>query len=189
MTLQISGEEFLDLFRQAKSDVFRLELRDRYNVPAERDRWEAFQARDWPRLDELNKAQRATWMQLIGDVTSTGKRVERVRVVSEPPTQYIQFELRLNEGNAEAGEVIRYLSRHQIEGLALPAEDYWLFDSASAVVLRFGDDDDLLGMELVDAPAAIESFCAGRDAAWRLAIPYQEYAPKWADLGEPSPDA
>jgi hypothetical protein len=189
VTRVVSADEFLDLFRQAKSDVFRLELRDRYNVPAERDRWEAFQARDWPRLEELNKAQRATWMHLMREVTSTGRRVERVRVVTEPPTAYIQFELRLNAGNAEAGEDIRYLPRDQAEELDLPSLDYWLFDSTTAVVLHFGDDDELLGMELVDASSAIEGFCAGRKAAWRLAVPYSEYVTKWADLAESPPGA
>ncbi|MEQ4718138.1 DUF6879 family protein [Nonomuraea sp. B19D2] len=189
MTREVPADEFLDLFRQAKSDVFRLELRDRYNVPAEHDRWEAFQARDWPRLEELNKAQRAVWMQLMRDVTSTGRRVERVRVITEPPTRYIQFELLLNAGNAEAGEDIRYLPRDHAQELALPSVDYWLFDSTAAVVLQFGDDDDLLGMELVDEPATINGFCAGRDSAWHHAVPYSTYATKWVYLAESPPGA
>ncbi|WP_228011421.1 DUF6879 family protein [Nonomuraea phyllanthi] len=185
MTSEVSPDEFLDMFRQATSDVFRLELRDRYNVPAERDRWEAFQARDWPRLDELNAAQRVTWMQLMQEVAEAGRRVERVRVVTEPPSDYIRFELRLNAGNAEAGEDIRYLPRDQARGLDLPEVDYWLFDTV-AVVLRFNEDDELLGMDLADDLATIESFRAGKAAAWRQAVPYQEYATKWADLAEPS---
>lgn len=189
MTREVSADEFLELFRQARSDVFRLELRDCYNVPAERDRWEAFQARDWSRLDELNTAQRAAWMHLMRDVTSTGRRVERVRVITEPPTGYIQFELLLNAGNAEAGEDIRYLPRSEAGELALPSVDYWLFDSAVAVVLQFDDDDRLRGMELVDEPAAIEGFRTGRESAWQHAVRYSTYVTKWADLAESPPGA
>lgn len=187
MTREVAPDEFLDLFRQAKTDVFRLELRDRYNVPAERDRWEAWQARDWPRLDELNARDRAVWMQLIRDVTGAGTRVQRVRVVSEPPSDYIQFCLRLNAGNAEAGEDIRYLPRHTAP--PLPTVDYWLFDCATAVVLHFADDDSLTRMELITDSDEIDEFCAAADEACRLAVTYPEYAAKWADLAEPPPGA
>lgn len=182
----ITSDEFLDLFRAMKHGAFRLELRDRYNVPAEQDRWDAFQARDWPRLDELNRVQRAAWMGLMRQATATGRRVERVRVVSEPPTDYIRFELRLNAGNAEAGEDIRYLPRGHAAGLPLPEVDYWLFDDTTAVALHFAHDDSLTGMELVDDPDTVAQLRAGRDAAWPLAVPYPVYAEKWADA-EPAP--
>jgi hypothetical protein len=185
---QVTGDEFLDLFRQMKHGAFRLELRDRYNVPAERERWEAFQARDWPRLDELNRVQRATWMDLMRQVTSSGRHVERVRIVSEPPTNYIRFELRLNAGNAKAGEDIRYLPRDQAADLPLPEVDYWLFDETTAVVLHFADDDFLTGMERVDDPDIVARLRVSRDAAWQVAVPYPVYVKKWADA-EPSPGA
>jgi hypothetical protein len=185
----IDGEEFLDLFRRMRHSAYRLELRDRYNVTAETDRWNAFQSSDWARLDELNRVQRAPWMRLIGEATSRGKTVERVRVVSEPPTDYIRFELRLNAGNAEVGEDIRYLPRQETVGMELPGEDYWLFDSEAAVVLRFDEDDVMTGMELVDAPSTIDRYCMGRVTAWRYAVPYSQYIKKWTDLAESPPGA
>ncbi|WP_143591001.1 DUF6879 family protein [Thermoactinospora rubra] len=189
MRRPVHNEEFLDLFRTMRRGAFRLELRDRYNVAAERERWEAFLAADWARLEELNRVQRAVWMQLMKDATTSGRQVERVRVVSEPPSRYIQFELTLNAGNAEAGEDIRYLPREQAATLDLPGEDYWLFDGAVAVVLRFDDDDVLTGMELTDEPATLARYRSGQQLAWQHAVPYPVYVKKWAGLGEHPPSA
>ncbi|MFI6595038.1 DUF6879 family protein [Nonomuraea sp. NPDC050536] len=182
-----AGEDFLNFFRHMREGAFRLELRDRYNVAAEQDRWNAFVARDWERLEELNRRDRAVWMQLIGEATAAGKAVERVRVVSEPPPSYIQFEMLLNAGNAQVGEDIRYLPRQQAAGLDLPALDYWMFDQHTAVVLHFDDDDVLTRMELVDDPTSMAAFRAGQQTAWAAAVTYEEYVKKWADLAEPSP--
>lgn len=189
MTKLVTGEEFLALFTRFQRTAFRLELRDRYNVPAERERWAAFLSGDAAELERLNTEQRAGWMSMIRAATSTGKRVERVRVVTEPPTDYIRFELTLNAGNAEAGEDIRYLARSQAAELDLPGVDYWLFDSRFAVVLPFDEDDVLLDMELVDGPATIVAFSAARDAAWHHAIPYPLYAEKWTGGAERTPSA
>ncbi|MFC4535419.1 DUF6879 family protein [Sphaerisporangium dianthi] len=189
MTQVVTGEEFLALMTRFRHTAFRLELRDRYNVPAEQERWQAFLSGDTATLERLNAEQRATWMSVIRAATFAGKRVERVRVVTEPPTDYIRFELTLNAGNAEAGEDIRYLPRHQTAGLDLPRVDYWLFDSRYAVVLPFDEDDVLLDMELVDDPATVVAFASGWDTAWHNAIPYPIYAGKWAGGAERTPGA
>lgn len=177
--MTISDEEFLDLFRRMRKGAFRLELRDRYNVPAERERWDAYQARDWPRLDELNRVQRKVWLDLMREITASGRRVERVRVVTEPPSDYIRFELTLNPGNAEAGEDIRYLPRDQASGLNLPEEDYWLFDEQISAVLRFDEEDRLLAIELVTDSEIVARHVAARKALWALAVPFSEYVMKW----------
>ncbi|MEV6984179.1 DUF6879 family protein [Sphaerisporangium sp. NPDC051017] len=189
MTQLVTGEDFLSLFTRFQHTAFRLELRDRYNVPAERERWEAFLSGDTAELERLNAEQRAAWMRMIGASTSAGKRVERVRVVTEPPPDYIRFELTLNAGNAEAGEDIRYLPRDQAAELDLPGVDYWLFDSRFAVVLPFDDDDVLLDMELMDDPASVVALNAARDAAWHHAIPYPIYAEKWTGGAQRTPGA
>mgnify|MGYP006178464347 CR=1 FL=1 len=43
--------------------------------------------------------------------TSTGKRVERVRVVDDPPSDYLRFEISITPHNLAVGEDIRYLDR------------------------------------------------------------------------------
>ncbi|MFC4056681.1 DUF6879 family protein [Planomonospora corallina] len=179
MTRLLTGEEFLELFTSFRHTAYRLELRDRYNVPAETDRLAAYAAGDWDELERLNTIQRKPWMDLMRAATAVGKRVERVRVVTEPLSPYMEFTLHLTAGNIAAGEDIRFLPRDQAAGLDLPTVDAWLFDSWFIVVGRFNDDDELEAWEYVDHPAAVVEHCAGRDAAWHHAIRYNEYARKW----------
>ena len=78
-----------------------------------------------------------------------GRRMERVQVVSEPHSDHTRFGLALAAHNTAAGEDIRYLPRNQAAGLDPPGDDFWLIDSTTPLILRFGDDDIPL---LVDQP-------------------------------------
>ena len=100
----------------------------------------------------------------------------RVRVVTEPHTDYIRFGLLLAGLSAAVGEDIRYLPRDQAKDLDLPDHDFWLMDSAKVGILRFSDNDDLLGAEIHDDPVLVVRHCYYRDVAWHHAIPYAEFA-------------
>jgi hypothetical protein len=106
-----------------------------------------------------------------------GKRIERVRVVTEPNSDYVRWSLRIAGLNIAAGEDIRYLPRMVAGELDLPNEDYWLFDSCRVAILRFDGADRLLGVELVEEPTAVVERCYRRDAAWHQAIRWRNYSP------------
>ncbi|WP_067171244.1 DUF6879 family protein [Microtetraspora niveoalba] len=175
MTKLVTGDEFLDLFTRFQDVAFRLEVRDRYNVLEEQERLALFLADDLDELDRRNKVERAPWLSRISAATTAGKRVERVRVFTEPPSDYVRFELHLNAGNAEAGEDIRYLPRTHPAAADLPSWDYWLFDSTLLAVMRFGPDDAIISTELVDDPDVVRQHCTWRDAVWPHAVPYASY--------------
>ena len=108
--------------------------------------------------------------------TADGQRMARVRIVTEPHNDYTRFLLDLARINATAGEDIRYLPRDRAKDLDLPGHDFWLIDSSKVAVLRFGEDDVLLGAEIHDEPAVVVKHCYWRDVAWHYAIPVAEYA-------------
>jgi hypothetical protein len=58
-----------------------------------------------------------------------------VRVVPEPPTEYLRFGLWLAQFNAGAGEDVRYLTRDQANRLDLPAHDFWVLDAERLALL------------------------------------------------------
>ncbi|WP_086831051.1 DUF6879 family protein [Streptomyces sp. NRRL B-24572] len=60
--------------------------------------------------------------------------------------------------------------------LQLPTEDFWIFDSRIVALLRFDDEDNLLGVELITEPAAVVRYCVARDAAMHHAVPYDRFA-------------
>jgi hypothetical protein len=97
-------------------------------------------------------------------------------VVTIPHSDYVRWSMTVARLNTEAGEDIRYLARDRARELELPDEDFWLFDSQRAAILRFDDADRLLGADLVEDPAEVVKRCYRRDVAWHYAIPWRQYS-------------
>ena len=116
----------------------------------------------------------SNWLAMIRAATQEGRRFSRVRVVSTPLTDYSRFGIFCSEYTNAAGEDIRYLTRDQAGDL--PDYDYWLFDSRKLVKMRFDDEENFLGAEVIDDPAVIVDHNYWRDAAWHKAVRRDDFA-------------
>ena len=169
----ISGAERNQLFESCERDAFHLELRDDYSVPDEDSPFTS-----WLRGENVDYSYMAPWTRLIRRVTSEGRTVRRVRVVTEPPTSYIRWEHATTRLNEEAGEDICWLPRHRLPtGLALPVggNDWWLFDDRLLAVGHFDGDGRVLGSELVQDPETVAACVRLRDRLWAAAVPHRDY--------------
>jgi hypothetical protein len=166
----VSGEAFLELFRDFQHTAYRLEVRTSYGIPEEDEPYRRFLEGDYPGIDWF-----APWLTLMEKETGKGKRVERVRVIDEPPSDYLRFELWGTTYNLAAGEDIRYLARHQAVDLGLPTYDYWVFDSRTVARLQFGDHDRFQGVLLSDDHADVLAHVQWQGAAWHHAITFEAY--------------
>jgi hypothetical protein len=167
----IDLNEFENLFRTFEHTAWRLETRGRYASDESTDTYRQFTetgAAHWDPEDP--------YCDLIRPQTAQGKRVERVRIVDNPPTTGQLYLVDNAKRNSALGEDIRNLRRADAEQLQLPTEDYWLFDSRLVALLRFDDDDELVGVELITEPAEVVRYSVVRDAAWHHAVPYKEFA-------------
>jgi len=115
---------FPALLRACTSSAVHLEMRDAYTPD---DPW--FQAWLAGDQDEFERRLTRPWLDLIREMADRGVQIRRVRIVSEPVTDYIRFEYETTGSNVAVGEDIRWLPRHIATGLLPPADDYWVFDS------------------------------------------------------------
>jgi hypothetical protein len=166
----VSGVDFLDLFRRFEHAAFRLEVRRSYGIPEEDEPYQRFLAGEDPGLYWFQP-----WLTLMRQATSAGKRVERVRLIDEPPSDYLRFELWGTPYNLDAGEDIRYLPRTTAADLRLPGYDFWLFDNRLVAKVEFTRDDVFLGATLSKDPGDILRHARWRDAAWHHAITFSRY--------------
>ncbi|EYT79144.1 hypothetical protein CF54_33020 [Streptomyces sp. Tu 6176] len=168
--------EFGGLFGQFQHTAWRLETRRRYASDEATDTYRQFV-----------ETGRAEWTydhpycRTIREQTGQGKRVERVRIVDQPPTTGQLYLLDNAKRNSGMGEDIRNLWRADADRLRLPGEDFWLFDSRLIALLRFDDDDQLTHVDLITEPAEVVRCCMVRDAAWHHAVPWQQFT---ADMGD-----
>jgi hypothetical protein len=161
----LTGGDLRRLFTTFEYTAFRLEVRESY--------YERVQLGQFLAGEQVDLSDMDGWLGLMVRLRTQGKRVERVRVISKPYSDYTRFGLWLCAYNTQAGEDIRYLERGQAHGL--PNHDYWLFDSSRLYLMHFTDGDELLGAELVEDAAVVVEHNRWRDNAWRHAIPYTDY--------------
>jgi hypothetical protein len=117
------------------------------------------------------------WSSAVSHAASRGVVVRRARIVSEPVSDYVRFEHHLTGANIATGEQVRWLPRRRASDLALPGNDFWLFDEEVAVFHHFDGDGELApDDEEVRTDAVAVSLCAAAFAAvWDRAIPHAEY--------------
>jgi hypothetical protein len=84
--------------------------------------------------------------------------------------------MRIAERSNAEGDDIRYLDR--ADAGALPEHDYWLFDSRLVAKMHFAADDQFVGFDLIEDPAAVVEHNYWRDAAVHASTSRDEFAAK-----------
>src|SRR5262245_39532743 len=128
----LQGEAFDNLFRTFTRTAFHLEMQDTYHDPGEAGPFELFLE---GRPDDF--AWNQPWLNLVREVSRSGKRLTRVRLATVPHSDYIRWGLTVASLNIEAGEDIRFLPRHLARGIDFPENDFWLFDDSRVIFTVF----------------------------------------------------
>src|SRR5690348_17887419 len=97
---RLTGDDFNDLFRYFERTAVRLETQAVYTVTEEHESVAEFLAGEPRPVTEF--AFYAAWLDKIRAATAAGKRVERVRILDEPPTDYQRWEVWSGQYNAAA---------------------------------------------------------------------------------------
>ncbi|MEV6437220.1 DUF6879 family protein [Streptomyces anulatus] len=165
----VPAARILEFFRNGfEHTAWRLETRREYAADQGTEEYQQFVQGVAPPRDE-----NGPWFVNARAQTAQGKRIERVRLVDEPPTDNQRYLLATTPSNLAAGEDIRYLYRSEAEALGIVDGDFWLFDSR--VLARFNWDDADRRMELTTDPEHVVWACQVRDAAWHYAVRYEDF--------------
>lgn len=168
--------DFEEVLATATRSAVHLEMRDVYGINEEREEFD-----EWKSGFRYDPADRASWwrpwLDLISRTVARGVVVRRARIVSEPVSDYIRFEYDSTFTNIAAGEQVRWLPRRQATDIALPGNDFWLFDEKTVIVNHFTGDGDSGGPEIVNDPAIARLCSSAFETVWQRAIPHEEYKP------------
>jgi hypothetical protein len=97
-------------------------------------------------------------------------------VVSEPLSDYQRWSLSIAWPMVEAGEDIRWVPRRFVSSVAMPGNDFYLFDDRLAVFLLYTGSGLSAGMLSSTNPADLRLCRSAFEAAWLLSVPHREYA-------------
>jgi hypothetical protein len=173
---RLTDQEYARLFETYEHNAFRLETRRFYNAEDEREAVRCFLAGEPIDLGWLQP-----WLRQVAATTTTGRRLQRVRLITNPPSDYLRFALWTTPHLIEAGEEIRYLPEDQALRLNLPRHDFWLFDSRRVAKLRYDSADRLSAAELISDPAELTWYVQAQSAALQHAMPFALYRDAYPD--------
>lgn len=173
----LSPAEFGEQLRTFEHTAFRLELQPSYLVPEEVELFAAFLRGEPAPPTTVYK----DWYDQIAEHVRQGKRIERVRVQDDPPTDYQRFERWLDTWNRQAGERMRYITRQQAHDIGLLPEagrhDWWLLDSSRLIRMHFDSSGRPEIHELIEDPAVVIQACKWRDLAVHHSVLVAQDAP------------
>jgi hypothetical protein len=159
-----------ELLRACTVSAVHLEMRDDY-TPG--DPW--FRAWREGDREEFDRQLARPWLDAIKDVIGRGVAVRRLRVVSEPVTDYIRFEHATTGSNIDAGEEVRWLPRRQAADLLLPGCDCWVFDGRQVLFNFFDGPGEWAGAAVSDDAGVAARHAAAFAEAWERGVPHADY--------------
>lgn len=160
------GADWAELFSKFERSAWRWEAQKIYREPVEQEPLSDFLAGKEPDLSYMDQ-----WLAEVRRATAEGRRFARVRMLTDPLTPYLRFELAVSGRNIDAGEEIRVIPEARARALGLPEYDFWLFDDDLAAVMHF-DEGGFTHADLVAVPYQVAPFLEIRDLAWQNAVPF-----------------
>lgn len=171
MGTPLTNEKFEDLLSAATRSAIHLESRDAYMADASFVRWQQTGVVATDANDDW-------WIATVGAAVASGVKVRRARIVSEPLSSYSRWLWECTPlVNLAAGEMVRWLPRHETAGLVIPPADFWVFDATVLVWNHFTGDGEWADNEVTRDAALVELCFNTFEAVWERAIDHQEYRP------------
>ncbi|RZU54388.1 hypothetical protein EV385_6339 [Krasilnikovia cinnamomea] len=164
--------EFDRLLRAFERSADHLEMRDAYGTAVELPhlaKWVAGEPDDLSWLGD--------WCKALRKHVAEGRTVRRARIVSEPLSEYQRWSHSIAQPMVDAGEDIRWIPRALVSPVALPGNDFYLFDDRLVVFLHYAGSG--LGTDRVTStdPADIGLCRSAFDGVWKLSTPHRDYRP------------
>jgi hypothetical protein len=169
-----SRDELGQLCRGITKSFVHLETRDAYGTEVELPHWGK-----WRRGEPDDFAWLAWWLEMLRGHRAAGRTCRRLRVVSEPLSDYQRWILSHAEMFVDAGEDIRYAERPRLATVALPGSgDFYVFDNELVLFLHYAGNGTNTYFEITEDPQTVRTCREAFEKVWDLATPLRDYRPE-----------
>ncbi|WP_242883107.1 DUF6879 family protein [Actinomadura litoris] len=168
----ITGEARREFFSTFRREALHLEMRDSYGTQVEKPH-----LKKWRDGERDDRKWLQPWFDTVRSATRAGKVIRRARIVSEPVSDYQRWVLSDSHMFVEAGEQIVWVPRRLVSGIALPGNDFWLFDDEAAVFTVFAASGEVVERQLWKEPDVVHLCRQAFERVWTLGVPDHEYDP------------
>ena len=113
-------------------------------------------------------------MERVSRQRAEGKSNGRVHIVTQPLSEYLQFEFSRYYGmHVEAGEEIRILDVTNRPNPLDGVQDFWMFDQVEVVLMNYEADGRQINREVFEGDAS--QFVEYKRIAVVESVPFREY--------------
>lgn len=168
----VTEEQFDQLLSTFEREAIHLETRDAYGTAVELPHMAKWAAGE---PDDL--AWLGGWCDTLRAHVVAGRVVRRARIVSEPLSDYQRWSHNIARPMVEAGEDIRWVPRRLVSTVAIPGNDFYVFDDRLVVFLHYAGNGLATAKVASTDPADIKLCRTSFEAVWQLAIPHRNYQP------------
>lgn len=168
----LTEQEFDGLLRGFTREAIHLETRDAYGTAVELPHLATWAAGEPDDLEWLQD-----WCATLRGHVHAGRSVRRARVISEPLSDYQRWSYSVAQPMVDAGEDIRWVPRRLVSTIALPGNDYYVFDDELVVFLHYAGSGLGTGNTISTDPGDIKLCRAAFEDVWKLSIEHREYQP------------
>ncbi|MQA07246.1 MAG: hypothetical protein GEU98_01615 [Pseudonocardiaceae bacterium] len=172
MPERLTGEAWATALHNFRETAWRWEAQGVYREPYEQGPLQQFLAGHKPDLSFMDG-----WLSAVRQGAGAGRRYARVRVLTDPLTDYLRFENSFTHLNVAAGEAVRVITDTRRRELELSSEDFWLFDDEWAAPMHF-DDEGFTHADVITDTATLNRFREIRDLAWKDAVRFGDHMTK-----------
>jgi hypothetical protein len=181
--MSLTGQQFDAVFdgfvtSPTSTRVFRLEAYQHYHVPSDDPFMAAFRNRE-PRPSR--SVRTSPWLARVANsVISGGKQWQRVHLIREPLSEYLQMEMQGYVESQAAGEEI-FLADADGPTLSSLGPDFWLFDDPAhvgggyAVLMHYDQAGQPQSFEFVDDAGRLDALRVQRDTAMERSVDLNEF--------------
>ncbi len=169
--------------------IWKLERAQSFTEQADDPAWQAFAVGDWTRSLAVLEGERSARRMAAARYARQGIEFRRVRIVEQPVSAYLQWELHALKITDECGQPVRVLDASQVKDLERDQQLPELIVLGHRVLfeVRYDENWALSGACRVDDPAVIEQAAAEIARLWAMGEPLAGYfAREIAPLPVPS---
>lgn len=174
-------EKANDAIREAKGDVFKLDLLDEYNTSFEKP-WRSFKKEGHVSADMLYRHIKEAYERAY-EYRRKGICLRTVHVVSLPFSEYLKLEINDYKASQTMGEKIYLIERGKFAKIAKPKGirlmDLLIVDEAVFLVkyadVRNNIGGELIGSFLIDEPDKVEKYKEYEKRILRKALPLNRF--------------
>lgn len=161
-------------WKKAQKDISRLESIPEYNVAEDLVLFEKWRQGKFEHDKNSKK-----WLENLKRTKERGVKIQRVRIVSLPFSDYIKYEINFWKHSIQNGEEILFLENKEYEKIVERFEfipkDFWIFDDKTLIIFHYDKRGDFVKEEPVSYEERIKKYLELKKKLLNHALPMKKF--------------